>query len=315
VDAGGAFILPGFINAHVHYGFDEGNLQTWAQGGVTTVRDEAIISRGTSLEAWMMFRDRVNDSAVYARLVSAGYMITVPGGYGDLFVDSPQDARAKVTEQIDAGVDAIKVSLEDGYAGTHGLPKLTPEELAAIVAAAHERGVPVSGHVTQGEYIQAMLDAGVDDIAHVPYDYVAEAVLQQMVDRDVYLIPTFTVYRNYNAPVGNCADIVGHFVELGGHVALGNDYGGGPGEFELGIPMYEIEMMSVAGMTPMQIIVAGTRNAAHVIGMDDELGTIEAGKLADLLLVAGDPLQDLQSLTEIRMVIHNGVVIRDEIRR
>jgi imidazolonepropionase-like amidohydrolase len=108
---------------------------------------------------------------------------------------------------------------------------------------------------------------------------------------------------------------VGRFVQLGGRVALGNDYGGGPGDFELGIPMYEVEMMVVAGMTPMQIIRAGTSNAAHVLRMDDELGTLERGKLADLLLVAGNPLEDPQALAEIRMVIHSGVVIRDEIGR
>jgi imidazolonepropionase-like amidohydrolase len=315
IDVNGAAILPGFINAHVHYGFDEENLQAWALGGVTTVRDEAIISRGDSLSGWMAFRDEKNQHAIYARLVSSGYMISVPGGYGGLFVSSPEEARQKVIEEIEAGVDAVKVSLEDGYAGTSGLPKLTPEELSAIVAAAHERGLPVSGHITQGQYLQAMLDAGVDDIAHVPYDFVSPDVLQQMADQNVYLIPTFTVYRNFNAPVSTCARIVGQFVELGGNVALGNDYGGGPGDFELGIPMYEIEMMTRAGMTPMQIIVAATQNAAHVLSMEDELGTLEAGKLADVLIVDGNPLEELQALTGIQMVIHNGVVIRDEMRR
>jgi imidazolonepropionase-like amidohydrolase len=93
---------------------------------------------------------------------------------------------------------------------------------------------------------------------------------------------------------------------------LGNDYGGGPGDFELGIPMYEVEMMSQAGMTPMQIILAGTRNAAHVTGLEKEIGTLEPGKYADILVVGGDPLEDLHALADIRLVVHNGVIIREE---
>jgi imidazolonepropionase-like amidohydrolase len=95
-------------------------------------------------------------------------------------------------------------------------------------------------------------------------------------------------------------------------VALGNDYEGGPGEFELGIPMYEIEQMSEAGMTPMQIITASTKNAAIVSGIDDQVGTLQADKIADVLVVSGNPLDDLQNLLNIRMVIHNGTIIRDE---
>jgi imidazolonepropionase-like amidohydrolase len=72
----------------------------------------------------------------------------------------------------------------------------------------------------------------------------------------------------------------------------------------------EIELMQEAGMTPMQIIVAATRHAAHVCNLDHELGTLEPGKIADMLVVNGDPLQDLGVLTQVRMVMHNGVIVR-----
>jgi imidazolonepropionase-like amidohydrolase len=231
-----------------------------------------------------------------------------------MFVASTDEARQAVLTEADEGVEAVKVALEDGYAGTHGLPKLTPEELKAIVTTAHEHGLPVSGHITQGAYLQPMLEAGVDDIAHLPYDTIPLESLQQMVKQDVYLTPTFSVFRNYGAPVGMVQNNLRQFVGLGGKVALGNDYGGGPGNFELGIPMYEIQMMSQAGMTPMQVIVASTLNAAHVLRMDGKIGTLETGKFADILIVGGNPLDDLQALTKVKMVIHNGVVIRDEIQ-
>ncbi len=311
MDVGGATILPGFINAHVHFAYNEENLAAWAQGGVTTVRDEGIIST-EPITGLLALRDTTGQNPRLARLVSAGYMMTVPNGYGELFVSTPEEARQKTLDEIGWGVDLIKVSLEDGYAGRSGLPKLTDEELLAIVTAAHERGMLVSGHITQARFISPLLAAGVDDIAHVAYDRIPDEVIEQMIAQNTYLVPTFTVFRNYGAPIAACVDNLRRFVAAGGNVALGNDYGGGPGKFELGIPMYEIGQMSKAGMTAMQIIVASTRNAAHVSGIEDELGTLEIGKAADVLVVNGDPLQNLDALQQIRLVIHNGVLIRDE---
>lgn len=310
VDVGGATILTGFINAHVHYAFDKAHLRAWAQGGVTTVRHEsAPVEQISNLKA---FQAEISQDPHDARLVSFGSMLAVPGGYGQRNVSSAEEARKAVVDEIDEGVGGAKVALEDGYAGTSGLPKLTPEELKAIVETAHAHGILVSGHITQGTYLQAMLDAGVDDIAHLPFDSIAAETFQRMVAQGVYLTPTFTVFRNFGAPVGGSVDNLRQFVGLGGKVALGNDYGGGPGDFELGIPMYEIEMMSQGGMTPMQIVEASTKNAAHVIGLEKELGTLEAGKIADVLVVRDNPLADLQALTHVRLVIHDGAVIRDD---
>jgi imidazolonepropionase-like amidohydrolase len=313
IDVAGATILPGFINAHVHFAFEEHNLQAWAYGGVTTVRDEGIISSGT-LKDLMTRRDAFSQNPEYARVISAGYMLAVPNGYGSLFVNSPDDARRKVIEELDMGADLIKISLEDGYAGRSNLPKLSDNEITTIIAAAHERGTLVSGHVTQAQFLKVFVDVGVDDIAHIPYDVAPDEVWQEMVAKNVYLTPTFTVYRNYGAPVAGCVLNLSNFVKQGGQVALGNDYGGGPGEFELGIPMYEIEKMAESGMTPMQIIVASTKNAAHVSHIADQVGTLEAGKIADVLIASRNPLDDLQNLLDIQMVIHNGVIIRGESR-
>lgn len=247
VDVGGATILTGFINAHVHYAFDKAHLRAWGQGGVTTVRHEsAPVEQISNLKA---FQAEISQDPHDARLVSFGSMLAVPGGYGQRNASSAEEARKAVVDEIDEGVGGAKVALEDGYAGTSGLPKLTPEELKAIVETAHAYGILVSGHITQGTYLQAMLDAGVDDIAHLPFDSVAAETFQRMVAQGVYLTPTFTVFRNFGAPVGGSVDNLRQFVGLGGKVALGNDYGGGPGDFELGIPMYEIETMSQGGMT------------------------------------------------------------------
>jgi imidazolonepropionase-like amidohydrolase len=284
IDVHGATILPGFINAHVHGGFTSANLETWAQGGVTTIRDESALP--SSIVTLKELRAALAKDPQRARLVSAGTMLAVPGGYGQLTFNSVDEAIAVVDREFAQGVDAVKVALEDGYAGEHDLPKPTPEELAAIVAA------------------------GVDDSAHAPYDAVPDSVLRQMVAGGTYLVPTFTVFRNYGAPVEGCVDNVRRFVALGGRVVLGNDYAGGPGDFEGGIPMYEIETMREAGMTPMQIIESATSTAAAAVGLSKEAGTLQAGKAADVLVVEGDPLSDLETLRNIRLVIHAGAVIR-----
>ncbi len=311
VDVEGATILPGVINAHVHDAFDESRLKIWAWNGVTTVRDEGM-RRRLPFETQVAIRDSARLKPECARLVSAGYIMTVPGGYGGLEVTSSADAREKVFEQLDKGVDLIKLAQEDGYAGQSDLPKLSGEEMSAIIAAAHQRGTLVSAHITQSSYWRIVAEAGVDDVAHVAYDPVPDAVLETMVTKKIVLVPTFTIFRNYNAPVSVCIDNLRRHVNRGGSVALGNDYGGGPGSFEEGIPFYELTCMLQAGMSTMSILVACTRNAAQVAHIDSILGTLEAGKLADVLVVRGDPLSDLNALSRVRLVIREGINIRAE---
>jgi len=155
----------------------------------------------------------------------------------------------------------------------------------------------------------------VDDAAHMPWDTIPEALFQQIIDEDIYVVPTLTVFEAYGALAGSSHNL-GIFLEAGGKVALGNDYTripqNGFDHFDLGMPMHEITRMSEAGATPMQIIVAATLNAAHVCGLEDELGTLEADKIADVLVVNGDPLADLQALTDVQLVIHDGTVIRTQ---
>ena len=100
------------------------------------------------------------------------------------------------------------------------------------------------------------------------------------------------------------------FVQAGGRVALGTDYDGYTTPFELGMPIREMLLMHEAGMTPMQIIMSATMYAAQVCDRGQDLGTLEEGKIADLLAVSGNPLDDLRHLLNVRMVLHNGAIIR-----
>ena len=315
IDVGGATILPGFINAHVHDAYSAANLETWAAAGVTTVRDEGINTSGVRLADLIARRDGEWLAPRYARLVSAGWMITAPGGYGRMGVSTAEEARQFVIDEIEAGADLIKVAVEDGIAGRTDLPVLSAEALAAVVSTAHERGKRVSAHVTDARFLQTVVSAGVDDAAHAVWDAAPDALFRDMIARGVAMVPTLTVFDAYRSLAGAQA-CVRRFAALGGEIALGSDYTDIPQNdfphFELGMPMHEIECLAGAGLTPIQIIVAATRNAARVCGLGDVLGTLEVGKTADVLVVNGDPLTNLAALANPRLVIRLGQVIRGD---
>lgn len=303
IELDGATIVPGFFDAHVHNTYySPFNLRTWARAGVTTVRDLGA-RLGTP---YFDLRDQLATDPLNARIVSAGPLVTVPGGYPNvpnhflsLAITSTEDARLQITALIDAGAEVIKITL------VGGLPSLSPEEAATIVQTAHERGIPVTVHATDSRQLELALDAGVDDVAHMSMDPVSDETIRRMVNANVYWVSTL------EALDGEGSDNLRRFVEAGGQVALGTDAGYLAG-LEVGMSLDEITLMEAAGMTPMQIIVAATRNGARVCRLDDRLGTLEVGKLADVLVVDGDPLQDLGALENVRLVIHGGVIIRQE---
>ena len=324
VDLQGATVMPGFINAHAHLGYTKEKLEAWAQGGVTTVRD---LGNGSARAELFALRDEVLRNPQCARLVAAGPMVTVPGGYpivpwgGDgLTITSPDDARQQVARLLEDGADVIKIALESGVIFRRTIPTLSPEEAAAIVEETHRRGTRVSVHVTISPDLERALDAGVGDVAHMVVpgagpDELPDDLIERMVEAGVYWEPTLELWQGVSSvnPVDydrQAIDNLRRFVAAGGKVALGTDYAGYTTEFQLGMPMKEIGWMQEAGMTPMQVIVSGTRHAAHVCNLERELGTLEVGKIADVLVVDGDPLEDMHALASVRLVLHGGEIIR-----
>jgi imidazolonepropionase-like amidohydrolase len=160
--------------------------------------------------------------------------------------------------------------------------------------------------------LEKALDADVDDVAHMAADTVPDSSIERMLDSGTYWVPTLELWKRVGG--GNDRTAVANlkrYVAAGGKVALGTDYAGYSAVFDLGMPVTEIDLMQQAGMTPMQIVVAGTRNAAAVCNLEDELGTLQAGKIADVLVVNGNPLADMHALSQVRLVIHNGQLIRE----
>jgi imidazolonepropionase-like amidohydrolase len=312
IDVAGAAILPGFINTHVHSAYDEDKLAAWAQDGVTTVRD---LGNDSDPQILIAFRNSASQDPRFARLVAAGPLLTTIGGYGTRQVGSVAEARDAVSELLNAGVDLIKVGIEDNLQG-RTWPMLSVEEITAIVERAHSGNFPVSAHVSRGDHVEIALQAGVDDVAHMVVDEISDDLVERMIAAYIYWVPTLELWACVDDlhPVhygDQAVQNLTRFSQAGGLIALGTDCTGYRCVFDLGMPMTEIELMRQAGMTPMEIIVAATKNAAHVCNLESDLGTLEAGKIADILVVDGNPLEDLSVLQNISMVIHNGVIIRE----
>jgi imidazolonepropionase-like amidohydrolase len=161
------------------------------------------------------------------------------------------------------------------------------------------------------------VEAGVDDLAHMIIDHLSNSLITKVTEKNIYWVPTLELWylvsgKNQLNWEAEAIDNLHRFAKAGGKVALGTDIGGYPGAFDRGMPFTEIQLMQKAGMTAMQIIVAATKNAAYVCDLKNELGTIEVGKIADILIVKKNPLQNLNALKQVYMVIHNGEIIQKE---
>ncbi len=312
--APGAVALPGFINAHVHGAYDEEHAALWASVGITTVRD--LSCDRWKLEESIAFRDRARTDPRLCRIVSAGILITVPWGYMakcGILVRSEADALTSVDRELALGVDFVKIILQEP--SFPAFARLSPRVAARIAERAHGAGAGVTIHIGTSADLRDALACGADDIAHIPSDPLPGELISAMVARGVGLTPTLTNWAAASAEEQRVVmDNFRRFVAAGGTVALGAEHihtARAAGPF-VGFPSAELAMMREAGMTPMGIIVAMTHDAARVCALEREIGTLEAGKAADIVVLDADPLADPGAFSRIRMVIHGGTTIRDE---
>jgi imidazolonepropionase-like amidohydrolase len=343
VDAKGGTIMPGIINAHVHSTSNSAVRRVYfLLKGVTAVCD-----LGSELDKMPEF-EQDSSSGLSARGFRAGPIVTAPGGYPGVFwgfelnyeVANPGEAREAVADLVKRGADVIKIALEPGSV-QDPWPMLTLEEVQVIVQEAHARGKLVRAHVGRTEgtrVLDIVLESGVDVIEHVPLPLFSimdaynllqdrdrytltreqEAQLDRLAAQGVIMVPTldYPMLWCESAKLTPgvkqaCLDFylepVRRFHSMGGMVALGNDYGADP-VIERGMPLREMQLLLAAGLTPMEVIQAGTRHAAYVCGHSDELGTLEPGKLADVIVVDGDPLVEMEAMGRVTVVIKGGQV-------
>ena len=303
------------------------------QAGFTTIRD-----LGAPNEVFALRDSLLAGEIVGPRLLSAGKGITHTGGHGTEYsndmahvADGADEVLKAIRYQAVAGADAIKIiggtrpALSPPFRGRAGY---TTEELIPGVEEAHQAGLKVAAHAhSHTEGIKNCIRAGVDSIEHgFPLD---EVSADEMAERGTYLCPTLSVvpaaalaieeglwtYPGSEEQVKRMENYARNTVRLakqaGVKIALATD-AAMPLVFH-GDNAHEFELMVEYGLTPMDSIVAGTRNAAENIGLLNDTGTIEVGKFADLVAVSGDPLENisiLRDVSRIDMVMKEGTVVK-----
>jgi len=300
IDGTGCTLLPGFVDAHVHLDFYP-PAEVLA-GGVTTVRD-----LGWPAARLAALREQAEaPEASSPRLLAAGQIVTVPGGYPTRAAWAPPgtarpvagaaEAAEAVAELAAAGAAVVKVALDDRVG-----PTLPEPVLAAVVEAARAHGLGVTAHVGTAREAEKALAAGVGELAHWPLDRrtLPDALIARLAAA-VTVVPTLHIQPSRARRRG-----VRRFVELGGRVLYGTDLGNqGPPP---AVDVQELRLLVAAGLTPARALVAATSAAAAHLGLADA-GRVAPGARADLLLVAGDPLTDLAALSRVRLVTRDGRV-------
>jgi imidazolonepropionase-like amidohydrolase/protein-S-isoprenylcysteine O-methyltransferase Ste14 len=346
IDANGGTILPGIVNAHIHHGAPAETRRRFFLEGVTTVCD--LGSELGEMDAFKEdeYDDEPTARGLRAGpIVTApgGYPDGLYGTRINYEVAGPEEAEAAIDDLAARGADMIKIAVDPTWNVANPLPAPDLETVRAIVDAAHAHGLLVRAHIIRPAQLDLVIEGGVDVVEHLgmpawPSREAEDRVmtsddpiggffdrwapdyqprLKRMAADGIAMVPTLSAVIGgfYTAKdptprqrwvVSILMEIVRRFHAAGGVVAVGNDFNDRATTERL--PLLEIEMLGRAGLSPMDVLMAATRNGARVCGQRWDLGTLEPGKLADLIVVDSDPLMDpVAALRRVRLVMRAGV--------
>jgi len=346
LNLGDVTLLPGLIDAHLHMmwtGEDAdpdatrrtetremamlrmaNHARKSIAGGITTCRDT-----GSPTEMILSLRKAVEMGLIPGpRIVSAGTLISMTGGHVNTIsieADGPDEVRKAARGLIKAGADFLKVVASGGIYG-HGEEigslQSDVDELSAAVREAHKVGKKVAVHVYPAKGIEACLDAGIDSIEHG--SFLTPELAKRMASQGAFLVPTLSVFqamhshqndpttmefiRRKTAQVVEASQQAVKIAKANGvKIGAGTD-SGGPWHPH-GSVVKEIDALVRAGLTPAEALGAATLTNAEILGCEKQIGSLVSGKIADLIAVKGNPLEDVGALNKIAIVVKNGVPV------
>ena len=316
------------------------NARATLAAGFTTVRDVGTFRAFVDVA----LRDAINRGIVPGpRLQAAGAYVTISGGAGDLtgfapdvtlprelrfgVADGPDQVRQRVREIIRQGADVIKVLATGAVLTLHSQPgaqEFSYEELQAAVEEAHKAGLKVAAHAHSAAGAKAAIRAGAASIEHG--SFLDDDALLLMKERGTFLV--VDLYNHEVIMQGREKGYPAEFVEkerLAGEaqvrtfrraLALGVTlaYGTDAGVFPHGQNARQFAVYVENGMSPLDAIRSATRAAAELLGWADRVGSLEPGKLADIIAVRGNPLDDIRALEQVAFVMKDGEVVKNEFR-
>jgi imidazolonepropionase-like amidohydrolase len=304
------------------------------EAGFTSVRDV-----GSTDWVALGLRNAIDAGKVPGpRMLVSNYAVGSTGGHADQdpipphkqplagplqgVCNGPEECRAAVRYQIKYGANVIKFMPSGGVLSLSDpvdAPELSQDEMNAVIGEAHAWGRKVAAHAHGDKAAKMAVAAGVDSIEHG--SFIEDDTLRAMKAKNVYLVPTISAIANVEEKIGtfppaiaekgraaasHLRQMVRHAVQIGVPIALGTDAGVGAH----GTNAREFRYMVENGMTPAQSLLAGTANAARLLGTIDRVGTLEAGKLADVVAVPGNPIADITVTERPVFVMKDGIVVR-----